>query len=272
MWLATIGLAAAQPNELADRARRIGVLVLSGQQVEVHSIGAMVFWNARGTLVTPEDAVPARLYEVIERELAAEERFEVRRLRPPSGAEGEWVAAAYADNEGTWFGAPKLDALGPLVREIIQGCECDAVVVLAERRGETPLIPYGVRGVTFLNGRDISLHASLLLIDPRRMQVVASGGGGWDPKAFGPMLNFRKGDRVPLDEPQWRHFERALVSNARPNLRSSLYRIGLRPSCTQAVYEWYTPQPQRNPSHPDHRQAPPTPAGADPARCPLGAR
>jgi hypothetical protein len=105
------------------------------------------------------------------------------------------------------------------------------------------------------------------LMDPHTGKVVAKGYP-WSNFARTSLAFPSKPDEAhELDSSTWGEVDRALSAHLQQYVREPLYKVGLRPSCTQYFYEFYTPESARNIVNSDYRAPPPTPAGADPERC-----
>jgi hypothetical protein len=125
----------AEPDALAQRVKRVGVLVLVDDQLELARVGILVFGNKRAMIETPLGMLADIAYEVIETELGKEERYQVRRVEMADSDRRRLAAIGYEQSKG-FFGP----SLGPLAGQIaphLQRCECDALLVVTTGDGIT---------------------------------------------------------------------------------------------------------------------------------------
>jgi hypothetical protein len=237
--------AVAQPNDLANRTKRLAVAVLAGEQVELVRVGAMVFGNKRLTVPAPDAAIADAIYEMVEKDLLMEERFQVRRIAVPVGRVAAVREAILSSLGG--FSGYTLKRVPQELSELVKDCECDSVLLLVGDRGSTdPNSNQTFASVAWVAHSGFSdapsrtgVHVSLsyLLFDPMS-QTVAAFAISRDDSAS-PFASTRLGTEL------WQTEMTGIAANTWPLLldgvrlttqrktRLPLFTVGLRPSCTE---------------------------------------
>jgi hypothetical protein len=263
-WLCATG-AAAQVNPLAERTQAIAVLVLGAQKLNLKRIGLLVFGNAQARLDVPDDRLAHTTYEAVRTELELEGRYRVKRIVPSIEEVERMSGKAFAGSQ-RFLGRSLADLAGDL-KPYRERCDCDALLVVGETTYEVQGTNQYHRGITWLSRAGVGAALALYLVDPQSGKTVAdsSSDNGFTPTAASQPDDIE--GVLTLVPDAWSSLEAALTERLRQGVRRPLHFLGLRPSCTQFFYEWFTPERSRNPVSPDYRPPPPMPAGADPQRC-----
>ncbi len=264
-------LAQAQTSDLANTARRIGVLVLAGDELTLKRIGFVVFGNVERKIDVPDMRLADLIFDEVKKELAAEERFDVRRIAIDRTSLAT-LATKVRDAKSAWR-ETKLDEFRSELRPYLRACDCDALLVVFEAERDEPNTNQRIRGLTWLlggvdqGGRTRAPLLIQLLATPAG--VVAQGGAtswGWARVA---LAESPKVDETRVLAPeQWDALVAAFRAELANSLRFGLYSTGLRASCTQYFYEYHTPPEQRIPGTDRFVWPPTAPDWADPKRCP----
>ncbi len=265
--------ATATPNELAQRARTVGVAVLPGEALSITRIGMTVFGNNRSSTPILDSAFEDAIFDSIKAQLEFEQKYEVLQVRT-TGTSLSNARTALLDSLGGFSGWQQTTVPTQL-KTLAQGCACDALLVVlgtSERIGNQLIGPLAWVAFTALDQPPTAtrLYTPLvyMLVDPKSLKMAAAassanlgisgeGAGYSNVKAslWRPAMDGVGADSWP-----------ALIAAAREatmhSSRLPLFRVGLRPSCTsrfwqlnrveqdrsRGIEEFQTPAPQHGSS------------------------
>lgn len=264
--------ASAQYTEPGTDARRIAIAVWVGHELKLQQMGTLVFGNQFGAVRASDDQLATLVYTAIERELALERRFELRRLAVPPSELAKLASKAAERSTNVWMPSigHMLAELGPLRAQ----CNCDAILVAAEGNAEIELTNQRVRGLTMFR-RPQTPPDSVMAVSSLALFLVDSQSGNVVARSTtGPSVAFVRmqwpgnaSDVRELDPAAWTAMYDGLYASVAGALMPSLYEVGLRPSCTYLFYLRRTPPQKRDPQNADYLAPPPTPEGANSDWC-----
>lgn len=254
-------------NALSARSKVIGVAVLSGYRADVVTLGGLMGFGYANRLVTRNDGlISDRLYETLKTELDREERYEVKRLAVEPAQARQFVNEIW-DRRSSRFG--KLSAE---LQALTAGCQCDAVLLLADGPNHNTMAEAGLShgpawaGTAGALGGKTATKAHMrvgwyaMLIAPETGKRVASALVEERPDYAPASAENWPGQEGEVSEQLWQRMADYL-GRREPLLRKALYEVGLRPSCALPFFETggqYSSRSQFPPS---------TLPGSDPQRC-----
>jgi hypothetical protein len=278
--LTLLPLHAVAANELAPRTQRLGVLVLTGHEVELARVGALVFGNKRAFVAAADEALSEAVFQTLSAELEKEQRFELKRLQAPKEHYRQLAEAAYQGARG-FFGASLGDAQADIAK-YAQACDCDALLVVSSARGQldgsSNQFFKGPAWVAYSGLGDeakktqVAAYLMLFLVDPASGKVVKTAANAPDahmvPHSVPVAASAWPKEMAAIEPEQWPALVNAFRSDLAATLRRPLFKLGLRPSCGLHYHQIDNP-PSRHPSQDTMEAAEPArlPEGAEPAKC-----
>ncbi len=265
--------ATSTPNELAQRARTLGVAVLPGEALNMTRIGMTVFGNKRFSTPILDSAFEDAIFGSIKTQLEYEQKYQILQVRT-TGRSLSDARTAILDSLGGFSGWQQTTVPAQL-KTLAQSCACDALLVVlgaSDKIGNQAIGPLAWVAFTAFDQppTDTRLYTPLvyMLVDPSSFKMAAAtssanlgisgeGAGYSNVKAslWPPAMDAVGADSWP-----------AIIAAAREatmhSSRLPLFRIGLRPSCTsrfwqlsrvdqdrsRGVEEFQTPAPQHGSS------------------------
>lgn len=280
LCLTLLTLPAAADNELATRTRRLGVLVLTGQEVELARVGALVFGNKRAFIPAADESLSDAVFQALADELQKEQRFDIKRLPVEANNYRRLAEAAYKGSRG-FFGATLGDAQADIAKHG-QACDCDAVLVVSSASGQLDgssnqffkgpaWVAYSGLGDE-VRKTQVAAYLQLFLVDAASGKVADTATNETDERMMAhsvpvPTSNWPK-EMTAIAAEYWPVLVNAFRSDLATTIRRPLFKLGLRPSCTLHYHRIDNP-PSRHPRQDTVEVATPAqlPEGAEPAKC-----
>jgi hypothetical protein len=254
-------------SALSKRAQSVAVLVATGYQAQVVTLGKLLNASAIDkTVARNDDLLADRVYAQIKTELEQEQRYQVKRVAVQPERARQVVDALWdrrQDRFGTW---PKE------IKELVAKCECDAVLLVADGPNHNTMVEAGLTfGPSFVGktglfgGKDVArahLRAGFLsmLVDPATGERIRTAVAEDRPDYRDDAATWWPGAEGTVSDAHWLRLADYL-GGLRPVYRKSLAMVGLRPSCAH-LYAPTTAYSGRTGEMP-----PPLPEGAA-AKCP----
>lgn len=256
----------AEAQEASTTVRRVGVMVIAGEELKLMQIGFTVFGNEYGQIPVPDDRLAGVLYEGVKQQLEREGGMHVRRLEIPVAHRLAWAQRML---EPVFFGSA-VSRLEKELEPLRQGCDCDAIVVVTESSREVVGTNQIYRGITWhrrAQGSVLVVPLTLILMTPTESRNRGQAFNFASPIPVGSAW-VGKADTVRvLESVHWDLLQDAAARSLRGSLQRPLHALGLRHSCSRFIYEFETSPRQRDPSNPDYVPPPPGLDQSDAARC-----
>jgi len=257
-------------SALSKRAKVVGVMVASGYQVQVVTLGTLLnVGRLERNEPRDDDLLSDRVFAGIKSELALERRYEVRRLQVNAEQARKLTNSLWNRREDR-FGSWPTE-----MKDLVANCDCDAVLVVADGPSHNTMVEAGLTfGPSFVGksgvfgGKDVArahFRAGLLtmLVDPKSGERIRTATAHDRPDYQEDAKAFWPGSEGSISDTHWNRMARYLEGLG-PVYRKSLSMVGLRPSCAHRYAQANTNAMAARSGEP-----PPPPVVEDTTRCPL---
>jgi hypothetical protein len=263
LWTPLLTAAQEQPNPRP----KLAIAIATGDELQLVTVGALVFWNSRGVVRNERPELADQLFAALRDEIGMENLFDIHRLALTT----EEIRSFRPDlpRSRDFFGRSKA-ASNPDLLRILARCGCDKLLLVSSSNSIATGEPHTVVGAgVFAGGRftwgmafdlyesaapeqyAMSARASLIRIVRGRISVGEDVK--WDMTKVSA-----------LTEEQWTSVEAVARDLMRPKEKNdrdtgqghpivvALSSLGLRPSCASLAASQSALRQRRDPNRGDY--------------------
>lgn len=230
-------------STLSKRTKVVGVMVASGYQAQVVTLGTLLnVGRIDDTIALNDDRLSDRIFTQVKAELELEQRYEVRRLQIRPERARKLVNELWNRHESRFGSWPKD------MKELVSHCECDAVLLLADGPSHNTMVEAGLTfGPSFVGksgvfgGKEVGrAHVRFgllaMLVDPTTGDRIRTGTTDDRPDYQSDAKAYWPGADGVVSEAHWQRMS-SYLDGLRPVYRGAIAMVGLRPSCAHLYYQ-----------------------------------
>lgn len=229
-------------SALSKRAKVVSVMVVSGYQAQVVTLGTLLnVGRLDMTVPRDDDLLSDRVYAQVKAELALEQRYEVRRVQV-SPEQARKLDDALWSRRDDRFGNWPRD-----MKDLVSKCECDAVLLVADGPSHNTMIEAGFTfGPSFVGksgvfgGKDAArahFRVGLLamLVDPTTGDRIRTARAEDRPDYQEDVRAYWPGADGSISEAHWQRMA-SYLDGVTSVYRKALSMVGLRPTCAHNYF------------------------------------
>jgi hypothetical protein len=271
-WLATVlsvlvwAPLTATAQQQPEPRPKLAIAVATGDELQLVTIGALVFWNSRGVLRNERPELANQLFAALRDEIGMENLYDIHRLALTTAEIRSFRPDLPRSRD--FFGRSKA-ASNPDLLRILARCGCDKLLLVSSSNSNATAEPHTIVGAGVIAGGRFTWGLAFDLYESAAPEQYAMSGRASLRSARG---GISVGEDVKWDmtkvsaltEEQWTSVEvtaRDLIRPKEKNDRGSgqghplvvaLSSLGLRPSCDSLAASQSSLRQRRDPNRGDY--------------------